>query len=230
MRTACFDLDGCLVDSRDPISAAMNEALRQLGLPTKDPASLHGYIGPPLLGSFQQILQSLNADPALAKDAVAAYRQAYPDLARATTRPVPGVAELLTGLHGRMTLIVVTSKPLEYAEPILESIGLRGYFEAVFGPALGDLTAHKAAGLEQALVLAGVAQHERRTGAVMIGDRKHDVLAGKQCGTATIGVTWGIGDQGELTRAGADIVVDYPWELSAQLAVPAESPTTKWWR
>jgi phosphoglycolate phosphatase len=76
---AFFDLDGCLVDSRAPISAAMNAALRDLGLPERDPVELYGYIGPPLLASFQQLLRSLEADPALAEQAVTAYRRVYPD-------------------------------------------------------------------------------------------------------------------------------------------------------
>lgn len=227
MRAAFFDLDGCLVDSRAPISAAMNAALCDLGLPTRDPAELYGYIGPPLLGSFQQILRSLDTDPALAQEAVTAYRRAYPDVALSSTRPVPRIAELLAELHGRVILMVVTSKPVEYAEPILEAVGLRSYFEAVFGPALDALTEPKAAKLEQALTLARVGGHERQSAAVMIGDRKHDVAAGKQCGTGTIGVTWGIGDRTELTRAGADVVVDHPWELSAHIVAPAVSPTTK---
>jgi len=217
VQAAFFDLDGCLVDSTAPISAAMNEALRDLGLPTRDPADLYGYIGPPLVESFQELLASAGADPALATDAVDAYRRVYPELAQRRTRPAPGIAELLAGLEGRVTMMVVTSKPVEYAEPILDAVGLRSHFAAVFGPALDALHEPKAAKLEQALALARVGEHERRSGAVMIGDRKHDVAAGRHCGTGTIGVTWGIGDRTELASAGADVVVDHPSELAALL-------------
>ena len=226
MKAAFFDLDGCLVDSRAPISGAMNAALDDLGLPARDPADLEQYIGPPLLESFERILASLDTDPALAHRAVTAYRHAYPDLALRSTRPVPGIAELLSQLHGRVTMMVVTSKPVEYAEPILEAVGLRPRFEAVLGPALDALTEPKSAKLEEALALAGVGGHERRSAAVMIGDRMHDVAAGKHCGTGTIGVTWGIGDRTELTRSGADVVVDHPWELLPNV-VMSQQPRTK---
>lgn len=216
MQAAFFDLDGCLVDSREPISTAMNAALDELSLPTRDPSELYEYIGPPLLRSFQKILLSLGADPALAEQAVTAYRRTYPDLAVTTTKPVPGIAEVLAELSGRMTLMVVTSKPREYAEPIVRSVGLARYFEAVFGPALEALTEPKSAKLEQALDLSGVGREDRRTRAVMIGDREHDILAGKTCGTATIGVTWGIGDRAELAAAGADTIVDRPHEILDQ--------------
>jgi phosphoglycolate phosphatase-like HAD superfamily hydrolase len=51
--------------------------------------------------------------------------------------------------------------------------------------------------------------------AVMVGDRHHDVAAGRACGTFTVGVTWGAGDRAELTAAGADRVVDTPGQLAA---------------
>lgn len=216
LRAAFFDLDGCLVDSREPISAAMNVALNELGLPAQEPAHLHPYIGPPLLASFQ-ILRSLQVDPAQAEEAVITYRRVYPDLAVSATRCVPGIPEALAELDGHVTVVVVTSKPVEYAKPIIESVGLDSYFDAVFGPALHAMTEPKAVILEQALALAGVDDRDRQTAAVMIGDREHDVLAGKACGIGTIGVTWGIGDNAELSSAGADAVVDHPWELGPHI-------------
>lgn len=213
MRAAFFDLDGCLVDSRAPISGAMNAALVELGLPARPAEQLHGYIGPPLLASFTEILTELEADPGLAESAIAAYRRVYPAMSLEQTRLVDGIVEVLDALHGELTLMVVTSKPREYAVPIVEALGLADHFEAVFGPALDALTEAKATQLERAIHLAGVPDADRRRGAVMIGDREHDVLAGVACGVRTVGVTWGIGDEPELRAAGADVVVDRPAEL-----------------
>lgn len=213
MRAAFFDLDGCLVDSRVPISGAMNAALVELGLPERPPEQLHGYIGPPLLASFTEILTELDADPGLAESAIAAYRRVYPELSLSQTQLVPGIVEVLDALHGDVTLMVVTSKPREYAEPIVDALGLGGHVEAVFGPALDALTEPKATQLERAIRLAEVPDGDRRTAATMIGDREHDVIAGVACGVRTVGVTWGIGDAAELWAAGADVVVDRPAEL-----------------
>jgi phosphoglycolate phosphatase len=49
----------------------------------------------------------------------------------------------------------------------------------------------------------------------MIGDRAHDIRAGRACRTRTIGVLWGAGDHAELTDAGADHIVGHPSELDA---------------
>lgn len=218
MKAAFFDLDGCLVDSRVPISGSINAALRELGVPEQPASELHRYIGPPLLVGFGQILASVGADPGLAARAVDAYRQVYPDLSIRQTSPVPGMRELLARLEGSLTLMVVTSKPVEFAEPVLEAVGMRSHFSAVLGPGLDALSEPKADKLAQALALAAIADDERATAAAMIGDREHDVAAGRVCGTATIGVTWGIGDRQELSEAGADLIVDTPDELAGCLS------------
>jgi phosphoglycolate phosphatase len=52
----------------------------------------------------------------------------------------------------------------------------------------------------------------------MIGDRYHDIDAGRAHGLFTVGVTWGTGDRAELEAARADHVVTTPLELEALLA------------
>lgn len=209
---ACFDLDGCLVDSRAPISAGLNEGLRAVGLPARPPEELHHLIGPPLLGSFERLLEEQGVDPARAVESVAAYRRVYPALAEEHTTVVDGIPALLDALSDRLHLVVVTSKPRVTAVPILDHLGLRRHFREVYGPELDALEEPKAAKLARAIAEADVPDRDP-TRVVMIGDRRHDVEAGRACGTATIGVTWGIGDRDELEAAGADRVVDHPEEL-----------------
>jgi phosphoglycolate phosphatase len=47
----------------------------------------------------------------------------------------------------------------------------------------------------------------------MIGDRHHDIDAGREVGTRAAGVLWGFGDHAELLGAGAHVVVSQPREL-----------------
>lgn len=212
MRAMFLDLDGCLVDSRRPITTAMNVALEQLGLSPQPPSGLYRFIGPPLLGSFRQLLTGLDANPDRAHDAVVAYRQVYSELARQLTTPMPGIPEMLAKLAATTTLGVVTSKPLEFAEPILEATDLRRYFVSIHGPALTALTERKAAALQRALDQLPL-DPNGPSECVMVGDRRDDVIAGRACATRTVGVTWGIGDRAELEDAGADLIVEQPAEL-----------------
>lgn len=42
---------------------------------------------------------------------------------------------------------------------------------------------------------------------VMIGDRRHDIIGGKENGMRTVGVLYGYGSYEELKEAGADCIV-----------------------
>jgi len=54
---------------------------------------------------------------------------------------------------------------------------------------------------------------ERGKSAVMIGDRKHDILAANETGIDSIGDTWGYGSRNELEVSGATWIVDSTDEL-----------------
>lgn len=209
-----FDLDGCLVDSGRAIPRAYNEALTALGLPPQPVVSLHRFIGPPLLEGFTTLLTELGSDPARATEGVAAYREVYGDIALADTELIPGIEEALDAL-APVPLAVVTSKPAFFAGPILETVGLAGRFRGVYAPEMRATTETKSVALARALEEVVPDVVPERT--AMVGDRSHDVVAGRRCGTRTIGVTWGAGDRDELEAAGADRIVDDPAALPAAL-------------
>jgi phosphoglycolate phosphatase len=206
-----FDLDGCLVDSSVPITACMNHALADVGLPARDPADLLRFIGPPLPASFRIMLAEAGADEALYERCVEVYRARYPSVSLEDTRIIPGIEEVLDTFGGLVPMAVVTSKPREFAAPIVEALGLTAHFLAVHGPETDLQSEPKQVTLTRALRDVAPGLHPAR--AVMIGDREHDVFAGIACGTATIGVTWGAGDRAELDAAGADALIDTPAAL-----------------
>ena len=116
-----------------------------------------------------------------------------------------GLAELLDTLASSgYTLCVATSKPRVFAERILDHFGIAPYFSFVGGtgldgslPTKADVIAH---------VLAGSNITDRGT-ALMIGDRKYDILGAKTVGIDSAGVLYGYGDRAELEAAGADYIL-----------------------
>lgn len=216
MQAVFLDLDGCLVDSTVAIPSAYNEALLALGVPAQPAASLRRFIGPPLLEGFTTLLAELGEDPDRAHDAIAAYRAAYAEVAAVETRLVPGIEAALDELPP-LRLAVVTSKPAVFASPILEAVGLADRFEGIYAPLPEALTEPKAVALRRAL--AEVAPDVDPSRTAMVGDRSHDVLAGRELGTSTVGVTWGAGDRDELVAAGAEHVIDHPSQLAAALGL-----------
>ncbi|MFW6174497.1 MAG: HAD family hydrolase [Chloroflexota bacterium] len=209
-----FDLDGVLADSRQAFAHCINHALAQTGLPMQEEARLHRLNGPPLHGTFVRLLGEIGADPSLAEECVLHYREVYSAVSLERTYPVPGMAELLEEIAGRATVMVVTSKPAEFAVPLVEMLGYAAWTQRVFAPSLDALHEEKSASLVRALEAASIPvspQPPHR--AWMVGDREHDVIAGKACGIATAGVAWGIGDRAELEAAAPDVIVDTTGEL-----------------
>jgi phosphoglycolate phosphatase len=214
-----FDMDGCLVDSVLPITSSINAALARYGLDRYPADELRRCVGPPLIASFQEILDAQMVDTVPATRLVRAYREVYTDIALRETRLVPGVAALLRRLRPtRHRLAVVTSKPVAFAEPILEAVGIADEFEAIVGPSLDPDGETKVATLGRAVSALELSGKDGRVNAVMIGDRAHDVEAGLEFELRTIGVTWGTGSRDELIDAGVHAIVDTPEQLFDEIA------------
>jgi phosphoglycolate phosphatase len=207
-----FDLDGVVVDSRLPIARSINAALAGLGLAPQPEASLHRFIGPPLHGVFELLLREQGADPSRADEGVALYRARYASASLEETTLVPGIAQALADAAARWPLAVATSKPTAFAAPIVERLGVAGFFRAIVGPDLGPRGEPKRETVGRALAALGVGAGEAHTVA-MVGDRHHDVEAARAHGCVAVGVTWGIGFEMELRECGADLLVVAPGRL-----------------
>jgi phosphoglycolate phosphatase len=205
-----FDLDGTLVDSGPPIIDSLNDALDRHGIDPVPHDHAHVYIGPPLYDTITDLLVERGQDPTLMTSVLAAYREVYSRRSLSETMVYPGIVDLLAGIAGRIA--VVTSKPRPTAVPILESLGLAPLFELIEGPSLQSPEA-KTETLARALAAVDVAPER----SVMIGDRRHDIEAGRHHGTHTVGVTWGFGTPEELQLAGAHRLVDSPAALASLL-------------
>ena len=95
---------------------------------------------------------------------------------------------------------------------VLEHFGLAPYFEAICG-APGDNTqaGKKVNVIRAALQKAGCTD---LTQAMIVGDRKHDIIGGKLAGIRTAGILYGYGSQEELAQAGADLICWTPEEFT----------------
>lgn len=223
----CFDLDGCVTDSAAAIADGMRHALDVLGRPMLTAEQLRAAIGPPLRTTFAAVVRAAGHDPnagpgaEMLDAAVTAYRTRYEQVGFDLTRPVDGMVALLERLRASEvgTTVLVTAKPTAVAEPLLRHLGLAGMFDAVYGAPMGPDVEEKRITLARALRRHATSPQD----AIMIGDRSHDVLAGRSCGTRTVGVLWGAGDRPELEQAGADLIVAHPDELAPLLVSSGSS-------
>jgi phosphoglycolate phosphatase len=213
-QVSLLDLDGCVLDSTEPILGSLNGALVAAGLEPITAADLNRVIGPPLVETVPSLLAERGTADLDPTAVIAAYRQRYRTAAIELALAYPGMDEAIDALAQLGRIGVVTSKPLTFARPILAELGLLDRFEVVEGPSLDGHEAKRVT-LGRALQRLGVAGGPD---VVMVGDRRHDIEAGRTHGTATVGVTWGFGSDAELTAAGADVLVHAPADLPTTIA------------
>ncbi len=187
---------------------SVNFALTSLGKDMRPTKSLLPFIGPPIHGTFQSLLDA--DDPAAVEKAVGLYRQRLGADGIRENAAYSGVVEMLGELRkAGKTLFVATAKPLEFAVPILKNCGLDGYFAGMYGSDLGRANTPKAE-----LIRAILTEHAvSAAAAVMVGDRRHDIEGARESGMFSVGVTYGYGSVAELREAGADLLCGSPKQL-----------------
>ena len=202
-----FDLDGTLTDSGPGIMHAAQYALRGGGIEVADSSTLSFFVGPPLADIFLRYFPPQEVGAAIAR-----FREYYRETGWLENAPYPGIEACLQALCAAgKTLYVATSKLETLAFQVLSHFGLDRYFAGIFGAPPDDVDAgRKAAVIGAALSAAHCTDPSR---AVMIGDREHDILGGRQVGVRTIGVLYGYGSLNELTQAGADDIAATPEQL-----------------
>lgn len=206
-----FDLDGTLTDSAPGIIHSVSYALRSFGI-NSDAGDLRKFIGPPLSWSFEEYYGFSHRD---AVRAVGKYREYFADKGIFENAVYPGIENMLGQFQSAgKRLFVATSKPEVFARRILDHFSLTSYFEGVTGSELDGTRTDKDEVIACALELSQIGE---KAEAVMIGDRKHDVLGAKTNGISCIGVLYGYGSREELEEAGAALFAHTPEELTGLL-------------
>ena len=205
IRNALFDLDGALTDAKEGIIRCMQHALEKMDRPAPPTEDLMWCIGPPLMSSFQKILDDPNGERAL--QAVAHYRERFGAVGKFENRLYPGIPETLERIGGMgIRCFVATSKPLVFAAEIIEHFGLAPYFETVYGSELSGVRSDKGELIGYVLEKEGLRPEET----VMIGDRREDAVGAHKCGVVCIGAGYGYAADGELAEAGVAFIADRP--------------------
>lgn len=206
--TLLFDLDGTLTDPFEGITNSVIFALKQFGITETDRKKLGSFIGPPLNYSFEEYY---GMDRETALKAVTLYRKYYEKDGLYENKLYPDIGKALGALKGKgYRLFVATSKPEIFAERILRHFGIMNYFDGVAGASLDLSRAEKADVIAYAIEKFGISNVAR---ALMIGDRKHDVIGARENGIKSAGVLYGYGSEKELKEAGADYIVTSPMQI-----------------
>ena len=209
-----FDLDGTLTNPFEGITRCVQHALESLAREVPEAEDLRWCIGPPLHASFMTLLDA--DDEQAADEALRLYRERFSTLGLFENEVYPGIVNCLSALaDAGYRMQVATAKPTVYARRIIEHFELADFFEAIHGSELDGRRTDKTE------LIAHILQENSDIeggGAVMIGDRSHDMIGAVKNGVTPLGVAWGFGSREELTEAGALAFVRTPAELTQEIS------------
>lgn len=186
-----FDWDGTLMDSAGVIVDSIQRACEDIGLPAPSDRASRQIIGLGLTQALQTLLPDLPADdyPRL----VERYRHHY--LGRDDQIPLfAGVDSGIRELHANgFQLAVATGKSRIGLARALEASGLGSWFAATRCADQTHSKPHPAMVLE---LIEELDADPART--LVIGDTSHDLLMAANAGVASLGVTYGAHEAGDL--------------------------------
>lgn len=203
--TFIFDLDGTVVNPGTAIPRCINYALKKQGVKPVPIERLKRYIGFSLEQIFADITK--RKDKRFLKACVDCYRERFHKEGIAEHRLYPGIVGLLEAASKSGKLVVATIKPKVSCDMVLDHLGIRPFFTAVYGSELNGKLGNKLELLKHVMKKEGVKQ------GVVIGDRGLDIDAAKKCSCVSIGVSYGYGTKEELSAAGADRIAETVGEL-----------------
>ena len=214
-----FDLDGTLVDSAPDLALAVNHMLETLERETFSSETIRSWVGN---GAQTLVKRSLsgssvmdeNIEPELFSKALDIFLDFYAQNLCVTTVAYPNVSATLKSLkEKKYRMVVVTNKPFDFIQPLLEGLALKDLFELCLG---GDsLTKRK----PDPLPLLHVCErlNVRVSECVMVGDSKNDIIAANAANMHSIGVSYGYNYGEDISFYQPNRVVDDFSEIIALL-------------
>ena len=213
IRALCFDVDGTLSDTDDYYVNKFSGWLSRVPFirdPQRDVRRLVMWAESPgnaLLGMTDSI--------GLDDEAIALINWMYRHRTKKIHQYliVPGVQEMLSRLTERYPLAVVSARDEDSTMAFLEQFDLVRYFKVI----ITALSAEHTKPYPDPILLAAQKLGVQPETCLMTGDTAIDIRAGKSAGAQTVGVLCGFGEEYELRRQGADLILPGTADLNGVL-------------
>ena len=200
-----FDLDGTLVDSRRDLADAANALVAERGGAPLSEHAIGRMVGD---GAAMLVRRALTAAGLpLDESSLPRFLKLYDERLLRTTRPYPGMLDALAALGPLGPLAVLTNKPRQHSETLLDALDLAPFFATVIGGDGPFARKPDPEGLRHLLTLHDV--RPERT--VLVGDSPIDAATALAAGTRFCLARYGFG--GPDGSFAADASVGAPPEL-----------------
>lgn len=207
-KTYVFDLDGTLLNTINDLAASVNFALKEYGMPQHTVDEVRNFVGNGVKKLMERAVPD-GLDNPLFEDAYATFKKHYLEHGLDTTKPYPGIVDLLRELKKRGKNIAVVSNKFYDATGELVRHFFGEYVKVAIGERENIRKKPAPDTVLEAFRLLGVDKED----AVYIGDSDVDVNTAKNVGIPCISVLWGFCDKEFLIENGATTFVETPQEI-----------------
>ncbi len=207
IRGLCFDIDGTLRDTDNDLVARLEAWSRPLGLfLTQKQIHLLSRRGVMAIESpgnaLQTFLDRLGLDSYL--DALGnLFQRHHQESQTDPFQMIPRTRQMLAALHPHYRLAVVSARNERQTMVFLEKNVLTSYFTTI----VTFQTCRYTKPHPDPILWAASQMGLQPDACVMIGDTTVDIRAGKAAMAQTVGVLCGFGEEFELRRSGADLIL-----------------------
>ncbi|GAB3554941.1 phosphoglycolate phosphatase [Noviherbaspirillum agri] len=191
IRAAIIDLDGTMLHTAPDFHVAVNRMRSDLGLAPIDIETIMLFVGKGTENLMRRVLGVDYGPDDVEKHyprALDSYQEHYLSINGDYSTLYPGVREGLEALRAKeLRLACVTNKPIAFAAPLLEKVGLKNYFDIVYG---GDSLPKKKPDPYPLLKVCddfGLRPEQ----VVAIGDSSNDAQAARAAGCWVLNVPYG---------------------------------------
>lgn len=205
--TYIFDLDGTLLNTLDDLAASTNYALRCYGFPERTTEEVRLFVGNGVRKLMERSIPK-ETDSKIFEEVFSTFQQHYLEHSLDTTKPYPGVLEMLDGLKQRGKHLAVVSNKFYAATK-----ELCAHFFNQIEVAIGERSNIQKKPAPDTVIEALRQLDVSSENAVYIGDSDVDVMTAKNCGIPCISVLWGFRNKEFLLQHGATTFIQTPSEL-----------------
>jgi len=204
-----FDFDGTLINSIPDLTLALNKMLHFYNLSPLTVTDVTPFIGngakPLVKRALRLAIQNKELSEEYIREAFDIYFSAYKEVTCDKTYMYPGVFETLNYLKNKgYKMVICNNKPFGFIEPILNKLAIKHFFNNWIGE---DSLSEKKPSATPLFYLANEMNISKEK-CVMIGDSKNDILAAKNSGMESIGVSYGYNYNENISDYNPTLVVD----------------------
>ncbi len=204
-KSVTFDLDGTLVGAVAALPEGCRRMLAALGAPMRSPEEVHAFVGKGMAVLVERCLTHDRPPSAeLLHAGIESFKRHYAEVNGMQAQVYPGVLEGLAAWRGAgVKLGVVTNKPGQFTEALLDRMGMSHFFDVIVS---GDTTAHKKPHPEPLLHACRVLG-TRPVDNLHIGDSANDAEAARAAGCPVFYVPYGYNEGKPVDSADCDALV-----------------------